>query len=160
MLNVPIVQPPAPAVTRAAASAAPPAVSLFGRNGQLRSSGLDLTSDRVIDALIEKEQAKELKQERKKRKVEDQALRAAAAPPRVKHQRRSAPLRPWTPEPEADEEKENAPPAASSAYKGADPVVSARVSSVSPSLLAAVCNAYPSLSLATADAVCPSILLR
>ena len=60
-----IAQPSVPAVASAAAAAAPPASSLFGRNGQLRFSGLDLTSAEVIDALIEKEQAKELKQERK-----------------------------------------------------------------------------------------------
>jgi len=48
-----------PCCARCPAAAA--AASLFGRRGQLRSFGLDLTSAEVTKALQEKEQAKELK---------------------------------------------------------------------------------------------------
>lgn len=112
----------------------------------------------VIDALTEREQDKELKGQRKKRKAEDRALRAAAARTAAKRSKRKVPKRPWTPEPEGDGEKENVPPAAAPVQTAADPVVPAIVPAVSPALLAAARIAYPSLSLslATASAVCPS----
>jgi len=103
----------------------------------------------VIDALTEREQAKELKGQRKKRKAEDRALRAAAVRTAAKRSKRKVPKRPWTPEPEGDGEKENVPPAAAPVQTAADPVVPAIVPAVSPALLAAARIAYPSLSLSS-----------
>jgi hypothetical protein len=44
---------------------------LFGKNGQLRASGLDLTSPEVITALEHKAQAKELKEQKKRIRAEE-----------------------------------------------------------------------------------------
>ena len=160
VLRAPVRSSSAPAALGTAASALASSSVVFGRNGQLRSSGVDLTSAEVIHALTEREQAKELKEQRKKRKAEERALRAAAAEPAAKRPKRSAPLRPWTPEPEGDEEKENVPPAPVPAQTAADPVVAAVVPAPSPALPPFARMAPPSLSLVPPPVIYPAILFR